>query len=84
MGSVVGRETEEDWGGGDASQKAEGWLLVPDHYDDGGFSGGTVERPALQRLIADIEAGRGRPAARSIKPMESSALRKTRHQIIAL
>jgi site-specific DNA recombinase len=41
-----------------ASQKAEGWLLLPDRYDDGGFSGGTLERPALQRLIADIEAGR--------------------------
>ena len=41
-----------------ASQKAEGWLLVPDRYDDGGFSGGTLERPALQRLTADIEAGR--------------------------
>jgi site-specific DNA recombinase len=41
-----------------ASQKAEGWLLIPDHYDDGGFSGGTLERPALQRLIADIEGGR--------------------------
>ena len=41
-----------------ASQKAEGWVLVPDRYDDGGFSGGTLERPALKRLLADIEAGR--------------------------
>src|SRR3569833_1785466 len=40
------------------SQKAEGWLLVPDRYDDGGFSGGTLERPALRRLLADIEAGK--------------------------
>jgi DNA invertase Pin-like site-specific DNA recombinase len=40
------------------SQRAEGWVLVPDHYDDGGFSGGTLERPALRRLLADIEAGR--------------------------
>jgi site-specific DNA recombinase len=40
------------------SQKREGWLFVPDHYDDGGFSGGTLERPALKRLLADIEAGR--------------------------
>jgi DNA invertase Pin-like site-specific DNA recombinase len=41
-----------------ASQKAEGWLLVPDRYDDGGFSGGTLERPALKRLIKDVEAGK--------------------------
>src|SRR3954453_5670619 len=40
------------------SQKAEGWLLVPDRYDDGGISGATLERPALKRLLADIEAGR--------------------------
>src|SRR3954467_11568135 len=41
-----------------ASQKPEGWVLVPDHYDDGGISGATLDRPALQRLIADIEAKR--------------------------
>jgi site-specific DNA recombinase len=41
-----------------ASQKPEGWMLVPDRYDDGGFSGGTLERPALQRLLRDIEGGR--------------------------
>jgi DNA invertase Pin-like site-specific DNA recombinase len=40
------------------SQKAEGWLLVPDRYDDGGISGATLERPALKRLLADIEAQR--------------------------
>src|SRR5215204_4865601 len=40
-----------------ASQKAEGWLLVPDRYDDGGVSGATLERPALKRLLANIEEG---------------------------
>ena len=39
-----------------ASQKGEGWVLVSDRYDDGGVSGGTLERPALKRLLADIEA----------------------------
>ncbi|MEK7413962.1 MAG: recombinase family protein [Planctomycetota bacterium] len=40
------------------SQRHEGWTLVKDRYDDGGFSGGTMERPALKRLLADVEAGR--------------------------
>jgi DNA invertase Pin-like site-specific DNA recombinase len=40
-----------------ASQRSEGWVLVHDHYDDGGVSGGTLDRPALQRLLADIAAG---------------------------
>jgi DNA invertase Pin-like site-specific DNA recombinase len=39
------------------SQKHEGWTVSPALYDDGGFSGGTLERPALKRLLADIEAG---------------------------
>jgi len=41
-----------------ASQRSEGWVELADQYDDGGFSGGTLERPALRRLMADIEAGR--------------------------
>src|SRR5437773_7199016 len=40
------------------SQKHEGWTVIPKQYDDGGFSGGITERPALKQLIADIEAGR--------------------------
>lgn len=40
------------------SQASEGWTLHPSEYDDGGLSGGTLERPALQRLMRDIEAGR--------------------------
>jgi site-specific DNA recombinase len=40
-----------------ASQRSEGWALIRDAYDDGGFSGGTLERPALRRLLADIEEG---------------------------
>ncbi len=40
-----------------ASQKHEGWVCLPEYYDDGGFSGGTMERPAVKRLLADIEAG---------------------------
>jgi DNA invertase Pin-like site-specific DNA recombinase len=40
-----------------ASQRSEGWVLVRDQYDDGGISGGTPERPALKRLLSDIEEG---------------------------
>jgi site-specific DNA recombinase len=40
-----------------ASQRSEGWVLVRDQYDDGGISGGTLERPGLKRLLADIEDG---------------------------
>ncbi|WP_149589846.1 recombinase family protein [Tabrizicola flagellatus] len=40
-----------------ASQRSEGWVLVRDKYDDGGISGGTLERPGLKRLMADIEDG---------------------------
>jgi site-specific DNA recombinase len=40
------------------SQRHEGWVCLPACYDDGGFSGATMDRPALQRLLADITAGR--------------------------
>src|ERR1700751_6041850 len=40
------------------SQQGEGWRLVETAYDDGGLSGGTMERPALQRLLEDIAQGR--------------------------
>jgi DNA invertase Pin-like site-specific DNA recombinase len=40
------------------SQAGEGWRLVKTQYDDGGISGGTMERPALQRLLSDIDEGR--------------------------
>jgi site-specific DNA recombinase len=39
-----------------ASQRQEGWRALPARYDDGGFSGGTLSRPALKRLLADVEA----------------------------
>ena len=40
-----------------ASQKHEGWVMLPNHYDDGGISGGTLERPSLQRLMHDVDEG---------------------------
>jgi site-specific DNA recombinase len=40
------------------SQLHEGWTLIPTHYDDGGYTGGNMERPALKALMADIKAGK--------------------------
>ncbi len=40
------------------SQRQERWLALPEHYDDGGFTGANIERPALQKLLADIAAGK--------------------------
>ena len=40
------------------SQRMQGWRALPDRYDDGGFSGGNIERPGVQRLLADVDAGK--------------------------
>ena len=40
------------------SQRHEGWVCLPKAYNDGGFSGATIDRPALQQLLADLTAGR--------------------------
>src|SRR2546423_12080373 len=41
-----------------ASQQREGWVCLPERYDDGGYTGGNMDRPALRRLLADIQAGK--------------------------
>ena len=41
-----------------ASQKSQGWVCLPNRYDDGGFTGGNTDRPALARLLGDVAAGR--------------------------
>ena len=41
-----------------ASQKSKGWICLPNRYDDGGFSGGTTDRPALKRLMEDVKQGK--------------------------
>ena len=41
-----------------ASQKSKGWVCLPERYDDGGYSGGTTDRPALKRLLEDVKQGK--------------------------
>ncbi len=41
-----------------ASQKSNGWVCLPQHYDDGGYSGANIKRPALQQLLEDVDAGK--------------------------
>ncbi len=50
------------------SQQHEGWTALNTAYDDGGFSGGTMDRPALQRLLADIQSGQVDTATTSSGP----------------
>jgi len=45
-------------GCGRCSQTHEGWRLIPNHYDDGGLSGASLDRPALQSLLTDVSAGK--------------------------
>ena len=40
------------------SQRHEGWSLLPDLYDDGGFTGGNMDRPGLKQLLADVKSGK--------------------------
>ena len=60
------------------SQRHEGWSFLPQPYDDGGRSGGNMERPALQQLLGDIVAG-GRPITemlQEIRERRANALAK--------
>ena len=40
------------------SQRQGGWTALAEHYDDGGFSGASIDRPAMRKLLADVEAGK--------------------------
>jgi hypothetical protein len=62
------------------SQQHEGWVMIQDRYDDGGYSGGTIERPAIQQLLADVKAGKvsgspERPSQRQKQARRSDPLR---------
>src|SRR5687767_7313590 len=40
------------------SQRQNGWAVLAEHYDDGGFTGANIDRPAMRKLLADVETGR--------------------------
>ena len=54
--AIYTRKSHEE--GLEQDQRLQGWRALPDRYDDGGFSGGTMERPGLQRLLTDVDAGK--------------------------
>jgi site-specific DNA recombinase len=64
------------------SQSHEGWKLIRTHYDDGGYSGGSMERPALQKLLDDVRARRLRQAGRTLR-RPSVVFRLGRHSFLA-
>ena len=51
-----------------ASQQAEGWVCLPERFDDGGCTGANLDRPALQRLLAAIAAGQVDCVRQDLKP----------------
>jgi DNA invertase Pin-like site-specific DNA recombinase len=55
------------------SQRHEGWSCLPQAYDDGGRSGGNLERPALQQLLAEIREGKVEPCRPALPRTQSSA-----------
>ena len=57
-----------------ASQKHEGWVMLPNAYDDGGLSGGSLERPALQRLMEHVREGKVDQIVVWTAPIEWSGL----------
>src|SRR5258706_2941775 len=58
------------------SQKHEGWVALPVLYDDGGYSGGSIERPALQKLLSDIQDEPGSSRRSASRPSEAASSEK--------